>query len=133
MVASSYESKILEWADKPPTNKQTKTHSGEYHFLFFLTWAKIYLILPNRCDKLSQFYLPLKSHIFHCFRTTTVASWQSIHLACGRSGFDPWSKQSLKQVVTAPLPNLQQQMQVPWVLGDDHYKGLARATVGVAR
>ena len=34
---------------------------------------------------------------------------------------------SLKHVVTAPLPNAWQQVQVTQVLGDDHYKGLARA------
>ena len=47
---------------------------------------------------------------------------------------DPvWDRpKSLKQVVTAPLLNARQQMWVSWVLGDDHYKGLAHVTVGVA-
>ena len=35
---------------------------------------------------------------------------------------------SLKQVVTAPLPNARQQMCVSRVLGDYHYKVLARVT-----
>ena len=39
----------------------------------------------------------------------------------------------LKQVVTAQLPNAQQQMWVSRVLGDDHYTGLGRVTVNVAR
>ena len=39
---------------------------------------------------------------------------------------------SLKQVVT-PLSNARQQVLVSQVLGDDHNKGLARVTVGVAR
>ena len=39
---------------------------------------------------------------------------------------------SFKQVVTAPLPNARQQEWMSRVLGDDHYKGWARVTVGVA-
>ena len=38
---------------------------------------------------------------------------------------------SLKQVVRAPLPNARQQEWVSQVLGNDHYKELARDTVGV--
>ena len=40
---------------------------------------------------------------------------------------------SLKQVVTAPLPNAQHQVWVSRVLRDDHYKRIPRDTVGVAR
>ena len=35
--------------------------------------------------------------------------------------------------LTAPLLNARKQVWVSQVLGDDHYKGLARITVGVAR
>ena len=38
---------------------------------------------------------------------------------------------SFKEVVTAPLPIARPQVSL--VLGDDHYKGLARVTVDVAR
>ena len=37
------------------------------------------------------------------------------------------------KVVTASLPNVRQQVRVSRVLGDDHNKGLACVTVGVAR
>ena len=40
---------------------------------------------------------------------------------------------SLKQVVTAPLPNARKQVWVLRLLADDHYKGLALVTVSVAR
>ena len=40
---------------------------------------------------------------------------------------------SLKQVVSAPLPNARQQVRVSPFLGDDHYKWLTRVAVGVAR
>ena len=40
------------------------------------------------------------------------------------------SRRSLKQVVTAPLPNAR---QVSRVLRDYHYTGLPRVTVGVTR
>ena len=40
---------------------------------------------------------------------------------------------SLKQVVTVRLPNARQQVRVSANLGNNHYKGLARVTVGVAR
>ena len=40
---------------------------------------------------------------------------------------------SLKQAVTAPLLNAQQQVCLPRVLGDDHYIRMSRVTVGVAR
>ena len=40
---------------------------------------------------------------------------------------------SLKQVVTAQLPNARQQVRMSRVLRDDHYKGLACVTVSVAR
>ena len=56
-------------------------------------------------------------------------------LLCGRSGFDPGRDRptSLKQVVTASLPNARQQVRVSRVLGNDHYKGLTLVTVGMAR
>ena len=40
---------------------------------------------------------------------------------------------SLIQVVTAPRPNARQQAWLSRVFEVDHYKGLARVTVGVAR
>ena len=40
---------------------------------------------------------------------------------------------SVKQVVTAPLPNARQQVWVSWILEDGQFKGLAHVTVGVAR
>ena len=40
---------------------------------------------------------------------------------------------SLKQVMTAPLPNAQQKVWVSQVIGDDHYKGLAGVKVAVTR
>ena len=40
---------------------------------------------------------------------------------------------SLKQVVTAPLLNAWQRVCVSRDLGNDHYKEVARITVGVAR
>ena len=40
---------------------------------------------------------------------------------------------NVRQVVTAPLPNARQQVCVSRFLGDDHYKGLVRVTVDVAR
>ena len=43
------------------------------------------------------------------------------------------SPKMLKRVETAPLPNARQQVLVSRVLEDDHYKGLDRVTVGVAR
>ena len=36
-------------------------------------------------------------------------------------------------VVTAPLPNAQQQVRVSRVLGDDHFKWRTRITVNLAR
>ena len=39
---------------------------------------------------------------------------------------------SLIQVVRVPISNAWQQQWVSQVLGNDHYKGLARITVGVA-
>ena len=55
------------------------------------------------------------------------------HAHAGNKGSIPvgHKPKSLKQLATAPLPKAQQ--QVTRVLGDDHYKGLARVTVGVAR
>ena len=41
--------------------------------------------------------------------------------------------QSLKQVLTASPPTARQMVLVSRVLGDDHYKFLARDRVGVAR
>ena len=35
------------------------------------------------------------------------------------------------QVETAPLQNAQQQVRVPRVLGDDHYKRIHRVTLGI--
>ena len=54
--------------------------------------------------------------------------------ACGDRDSIPGRdrQKSLEQVVTAPLPNAQQQVWVSRVLGDDHYKGLACVTVDVA-
>ena len=43
------------------------------------------------------------------------------------------SREVLKQVVTSPLPNAQQFVLVQRVLEDDHYKRMARETVGLAR
>ena len=40
---------------------------------------------------------------------------------------------SLKQIVTAPLPNTRHKVKVSCVLGEDHYKGMSRVTVAVAR
>ena len=40
---------------------------------------------------------------------------------------------SLKHVVTAPLPNTRLYVWVSRVVGDDHYKRMPRVTVGVAR
>ena len=40
---------------------------------------------------------------------------------------------SLKQKVIAPLPSARRQVQVSWILGDDHHKRMPPATVGVAR
>ena len=49
--------------------------------------------------------------------------------------FPVGSDQSLKQVATAPLLNVRQQVLMPQVLGDDDYKGPTRVihVVGVAR
>ena len=52
--------------------------------------------------------------------------WKTECLNPGREG-----PKSLKQVVTAPLPNAPQQICVSRVLGEDHFKGLVRVTVGV--
>ena len=38
---------------------------------------------------------------------------------------------SLKQVVTAALPNARQEMRLSRVLGDEHYKRMPRVTVGL--
>ena len=40
---------------------------------------------------------------------------------------------SLKQVVTAPLPNPRQQVRVSRVPGDDHFKRMRCVILGVAR
>ena len=40
---------------------------------------------------------------------------------------------SLKQAMTAPLPNVTQYVRVSRVLGDDHYKRMPRDIVGVSR
>ena len=47
--------------------------------------------------------------------------------------FESQPLQSLKQVVTAPLPNAWRKVRVSRVLGVDHYKRMPRVTVGVAR
>ena len=54
------------------------------------------------------------------------------HAVCRGSMHGRNGPNSFKLVVTALLPNARQQEWVSRVLGDDHYKGLARITVGVA-
>ena len=54
-----------------------------------------------------------------------VAVGWSIRLACGRLGVRipaATKTKSLKQVVTAPMPNVWHQVWVSRVLGDDHFK-----------
>ena len=55
------------------------------------------------------------------------------HAVCRGSMHGRNAPNSFKQVVTAPLPNARQQEWVSRVLGDDHYKGLARVTVDVVK
>ena len=57
-------------------------------------------------------------------------------LLCAKSFFSPevvTTNKSLKQVMTAPLPNARQEVWVSRVLRDDHYKPISRDTVGLAK
>ena len=63
-----------------------------------------------------------------------VGNLKSVRPASGRLGLRirVATDLSLKQVVTAPLPNAWHKVSVSRVLGDDHYKRMSRVTGGVA-
>ena len=73
-------------------------------------------------------------HILNRKQLHVINNWMSNTLHAGDRGSMPGRNgpNSLKQVVRAPIPNAWQQKWVSQVLGNDHYKGLARVTVGVA-
>ena len=65
--------------------------------------------------------------ISECFISTTVRhTYVFLQLM-------PYDKITIPVKFQRNLPNAQQQVSVSRVLGDYHYKGLARVTVGVAR
>ena len=88
------------------------------------------LVDPSLVIIIIYFVYLFYSHHYYTLRVRAFASH------AGDRGSIPGrdKPKSLKQVVTAPLPNAWQPVWVSRVLGDDHdYKRLARVAVGVAR
>ena len=88
------------------------------------------LVDPSLVIIIIYFVCLFYSHQYYTLRVRAFASH------AGDRGSIPSRDRpkSLKQVVTAPLPNAWQPVWVSRVLGDDHdYKRLARVAVGVAR
>ena len=84
------------------------------------TTASYYFLLANK----KQYQTPLRWRSGSAFASQAGDQ-------CSIPGRD--RPKCIKQVVIAPLPNARQQVWVSRVLGDDHYKGLARVKVGIAR
>ena len=115
--------------------------------MLLFAYIEVYLYCP--IAEFSQFYTSM--HRKQCHFATKVLSirfhlwtlwcfewWRSGRALASHAGgrgsiHDRDRPMSLKQVVTAPLPNARSTGVSVTVLGDDHYKGLARVTVSVAR
>ena len=92
--------------------------------LFFFSFFVMFYLINIKPLVYNHFVLNLFLD-FTILDVTTVAYWKTVRLAGGRSRIDLRLQHIyvLKQVVTAPLPNAQQQMWASGFLGYDHYKG----------